>query len=686
MFRSPLWVVLLWVVFAACVAREGVAPKGGNKEEAMLKVQEDSQKETVPTVQEDSPKETVPKVQEDSPKETVPKVTVSTLAGSGKGDNEGRRYADGPGSTAKLGSPVGIAVDASGNLYVADALNHRIRKITPEGEVSTFAGSGGTGEKGGGYADGPGSEAKFNEPSNITIDAAGNLYVVDDGGRDNGNFHHRIRKITPKGEVSTLVGGRAFYKVSGIAADATGNLYVTDSLNHCIYKVTPKGKVSKFAGKENLGRKRGDHVDGPGNTAEFFEPSGIAIDAAGNLYVADMWNHRIRKVTPKGQVSTLAGSGRSFYGGGGYADGPGKTAKFRRPFGMTIDAAGNLYVVDHGNHRIRKITPEGKVSTLAGSGKSGFSGGGYVDGPGNVAKFNEPASIAIDASGNLYVAESPYIRKVTPQGEVSTFAGTESSVADGPGSEAEFEWPSGLAIDTAGNLYVADSESNRIRKVTPEGEVSTLALREKRESGYADDTESAAEFDGPTDIAIDKAGNLYVTDKWNNRIRKVTPQGEVSTFAGSGREGYADGKGSVAKFMQPSGIAIDAAGNLYVADTRNNCIRKVTPKGEVSTFVGNSAWKGHRGYAYGLFQPSSLAIDASDNLYVADEGANLILKITPKGKISTFADNNAVRRGYADGKGSAAKFDEPSGLAIDAAGNLYVADSRNNRIRKLVFK
>ncbi|MDR1850346.1 MAG: immunity 26 domain-containing protein, partial [Zoogloeaceae bacterium] len=320
----------------------------------------------------------------------------------------------------------------------------------------------------------------------------------------------------------------------------------------------------------------------------FYSPFGIAIDATGNLYVADMQNDSIRKVTPNGEVSTLAGGEK------GFADGQGRAARFSSPFGIAIDATGNLYVADRSNHRIRKVTPDGEVSTLAGGGDEG---GGCVDGEGSVARFEYPSDIAIDAAGNLYVADhdNNRIRKITPKGEVSTLAGggptgcDSGAYADGQGSAARFNAPSGIAIDAAGNLYVTDEDNCRIRKVTPDGEVSTIAGSDWR--GFADGEGSAARFYKPCGITADAAGNLYVVDLYNNRIRKVTPDGKVSTLAGSGEKGFADGEGSVARFKLPDSIAVDAAGNLYVTDTQNHRIRKIERVSRARSAVGGARRK-----------------------------------------------------------------------------------------------
>jgi len=308
-------------------------------------------------------------------------------------------------------------------------------------------------------------------------------------------------------------------------------------------------------------------ADGAGSKAQFHRPFGLAMDKAGNLYVADSRNSRIRKVSPQGETSTFAG------GESGFADGKGGEAKFEGPADIAMDAKGNLYVTDYEGNHIRKISPEGEVSTLAGSGESGFA-----DGTGSEAKFNTPVGIVLDKAGNLYVADggNNRIRKVSPKGEVSTLAGGEEGFADGTGSQAQFHYPLGLAIDAAGNLYVADTENNRIRKVSPKGEVSTLAGSGER--GFADGTGSEAEFDRPGGLAVGAKGVLYVADSGNHRLRRVF-NGEVSTFAGSGEGAFADGTGSAAGFHFPAGMAVDSAGNLYVADYENHRIRKVVLEG-----------------------------------------------------------------------------------------------------------
>ena len=302
--------------------------------------------------------------------------------------------------------------------------------------------------------------------------------------------------------------------------------------------------------------------DNTGFAAQFNGPNGVTTDAAGNVYVADLNNFKIRKITPAGVVSTFAGSTQ------GFADGTGTAAQFNNPRGVATDAAGNVYVADTYNHKIRKITPAGVVTTMAGSTQ------GFADGNGAAAMFSTPFALTTDAADNVYVADTGNykIRKITPEGVVSTLAGSTLGFADGNGTTAKFHKPTGVAIDAAGNVYVADLINDKIRKITPSSVVSTLA---GSTTGYTDGTVASAQFHSPYGVATDAAGNAYVSDGGNNKIRKITPEGVVSTLAGS-TVGFADGTGTAAQFNYPTGVAIDATGNLYVADFNNHKIRKIT--------------------------------------------------------------------------------------------------------------
>lgn len=736
---------------------------------------------------------------------------VTTFAGSGNAGS-----ADATGTAASFYSPNGVATDASGNLYIVDQSNHKIRKITPAGVVTTFAGNGTQGS-----TNATGTAASFNNPFGVATDASGNVYVAD-------RFNHKIRKISPAGVVTTLAGSgtagsinatgtaASFNNPIGVATDASGNVYVADAANNKIRKITPAGVVTTFAGSGTVGS-----TDATGNAASFNSPHGVSTDASGNVYVTDNQNNKIRKVSPAGVVTTFAGSGTA-----GSTDATGTSASFYGPIGVAIDISGNVYVVEQINNKIRKISPAGVVTTLAGSGNIGST-----DATGTAASFDNPFGVATDASGNLYVGDrnNNKIRKInilgysinptlpaglsfdgttgiisgTPTvamtatiytitacnasgssvttvsiatvmlpnisysegaqtyvvgtaisplnpsstgssipasiyGQVTTFAGNGTiGTANGTGTVASFNRPYGVALDVAGNMYVADFYNNKIRKITPAGVVSNFAG--SGTAGSTNATGVAASFYNPYGVATDASGNVYVADNANNKIRKITAAGVVTTLAGSGTAGSANGTGIAASFNSPMGIALDAAGNVYVADYNNHKIRKITSAGVVTTFAGSGSTGSidGSGVAASFSYPRGVAIDGSGNIFVADQGNNKIRKITASGLVTTFAgsgtsgtidgtgitasfnspgsitidalgnlfvtDYFTIRKisssavvtsvagssftlgGSIDGTGADASFNDPKGLVADALGNLYVADSENNKIRKVLL-
>jgi sugar lactone lactonase YvrE len=311
----------------------------------------------------------------------------------------------------------------------------------------------------------------------------------------------------------------------------------------------------------------------------------------------------------------------------------------------------------------------GQVTTLAGSGSPGVE-----DNTGTAASFSEPFGVACDPHGNVVVAEGGQgnrIRFITPQGVVQTIAGSEEGFADGRGAAARFNTPSAIAIDKRGNIFVADTSNNRIRKVSTEGVVSTLAG--SADPGYRDGPADQAQFDSPVGVAVDGEGNVFVADTYNDRIRKVSVSGEVSTIAGAGLPGLADGQPEVALFDTPVGVAVDGQGNLFVADTGNDAIRKITPQGAVSTIAG-------AGSDLELDNPIGITITHDGFLFVVSQGDGKIHRITPEGEIAEYAGRSS---GFRNGTGRAARFNGPSGVAVDSDGNLYVADTENYLVRKI---
>jgi sugar lactone lactonase YvrE len=463
----------------------------------------------------------------------------------------------------------------------------------------------------------------------------GNVYVT-------GLECEAVRWISPTGLVGTIAGdvdlagsadgtqGAArFTGPAGIAVDRDGNLFVADSINNTIRRVTQwEGVVTTVAGQVRVGGS----ADGVGNRATFNTPNGVAVDAAGNVFVADLGNTTIRKIAPSGAVTTFAG-----HVGFGADDGPGPAARFNFPSGVAVDLAGNAYVADTFNNTIRKITPTGAVTTLAGAaGQFGSD-----DGPGHAARFDFPLGIAVDRAGNVYTtSNAATVRKITPTGVVTTIAGLSEQFgdADGPGRSARFAIPNGLAVAADGTVYVADQENSTIRKIAPDGTVTTLAGSSSLRGGI-DGPGRVARFVQPAGLTMDAAGNLYVSDRGDFTVRKVTPSGDVTTIAGQhGVAGTADGMGNAAQFAFAGGIAIDPRGTLFVADS-NNRIRQITPAGVVTTIVADAD-------AFGLSDDLPLvnlarnvATDLAGNLYVTD-GANNTIR---KGVSSTRLVNLAIR-------------------------------------------
>lgn len=594
---------------------------------------------------------------------------------------------------AQLNNPQGIAIDRAGNIYIADAGNNRVRKVT-DGVITTFAGNGSISPGGprtfndGGLA----TDALMHLPQGVAVDAAGKVYIAVTG--DN-----NIRIVGTDGIIQSFAGNSfpswagdggnavdaALNKPSDLAIDKDGNVLIADTANAMIRKVTTDGKIATVAGSGVHGFA-GDGADA--TKAAVASPLSVTVDSAGNFYIVSNADSRIRKVDAKGIITTIAGTGQpGFAGDGSAAD----KAQMNYPTGITADGSNNLYVADSLNLRIRKISGS-NISSVAGNGKLAYSGDG---GAAANAQLDSPQAVAVDAAGNLYIADTGnnVVRRVARGGAISTFAGNGqvgSGGDNGAATSAQLNTPLGVAVDAAGNVYIADSQNGKVRRVGTNGTIATVAGNGTQGFGGDNGAATSAQLYTPTGVAVDAAGNLYIADFNNNRVRRVSVNGTIATVAGTGNSGFSGDGGAAtsAQLNLPRAVAVDAAGNLYIADSGNNRIRLVNSSGGITTFAGNGlpGFAGDNGQAIRaqVGNPQGVAVDAAGNVYVAD-GAGRVRKIYSSGFIQTVAGGN--QRGYSGDGGSslAAALNAPSGVALDATGNVYIADTGNNAVRSLEF-
>ena len=576
--------------------------------------------------------------------------TITTIAGTDSAGGDG-----GPATEALLTFPYGVAVDGEGNVYIADAENHRIRKVDADGIMTTVAG---TGEEGFGGDGGPATEAKLDWPSGVAVDAAGNIYIAD-------QENERIRMVDTEGIIITLAGS---------------------------------GSYGYRGGEDGI----------PAVEAKLNWPTGVAVGANGHVYIADSYNNLIREVDSEGIITTIAGTGRVY---GFYAEpdedgvgdgGPATEAKLDWPIGLVVDGEGNVYVADRGHHRIRKLTRTGGeyvISTIAGTGDEGDEDGDGDIGDGGdamEAQLDGPRGVAVDGDGRVYIADTGAnrIRRIDSEGLIGTVAGGERG-GDESAMTARLSVPRGVAVDADGVLYIADTGNNQIHRLEDEGTTAIAGVAGLGDGGPA----TEARLLGPSAVAIDADGTIYITDSGNRRVRRVDTEGVITTFAGNGERGDGGDGGAAtgAQFHYPGGIAIDSAGNVYIADLHGNRVRRVDTRGIITTFAGTGeAGDADRDGDIGdggpatsgqLHYPAGLAFDADDNLYIADAGNSRIRKVTKMGAdyiITTFAGSERSFSGD-DGPAAEAQLSSPLGFEIDADGNFYLTDLYfdRNRVRKI---
>ena len=617
--------------------------------------------------------------------------TGQTIAVAGDGTS-GYSGNGGPATQAKLNSPNGVAVDLQKNIYIADTGNCWIRKVDAlTGSISkvaghTYFGLPDCGDSGDGDL---ATSAELNSPYGVAVDLLGNIYIADTG-------NHRIRKLDSAGVITTVAGtGIAGYSEGGPATSAklngpqgvgtdAGNIYIADTDNHCIRKVDNSGIISTVAGRGTLS------VDGvPATSALLEQPKGVFADS-GDIYLADTNNHKIKKVDSATQtINTIAGTGSAGYSGDG---GPATSAKLDRPSGVCLNGAGEIIISDTLNGCLRHAFPGGSISSL-------FLPGGLG--------LTKPQSTALDANGNLYIADTDNnrVRKLDTEGRVTTVAGTGSagdSGDNGPAINGRLNKPSGVAVDSWGNIYVADTENHRIRKVNTSGIITTVAGTGSNDYSGDGGPATSARLDKPEGVAVHSLGSgpsvrIYIADTNNHCIRKVDTSGIITTVAGQGKKSGDEGDGgsaTYAKLNKPRGLALNYSEHIFIADSENDRVRKVDSSQVITTVAGT----GSDGYnedgiaatAARLHNPYGVFVDSAGNLFIADKDNHRLRVVSAHNdRIYTLAGTGSDHFNGDNKPAVEANLDRPGGVAMASTrggGKIYIADTDNNRIRVLTFE
>jgi uncharacterized protein (TIGR03437 family) len=554
-----------------------------------------------------------------------PAGNMTTIAGgtSGYGGDGGLATA------AKLASPLGLALDGSQNIYIADTNNCRVREITPDGKIQTIAGNSTCATTG---DNSPASSAQLNYPQSVAVDSSGNIYIGEE---------YRIRKIAAgTGIITSFAGGSGTSTVDGIPATTA---YIP------------------------------------------YNPS-LAVSRSGTLYFTDSSSARVRVISAStGAVYTVAGTGTAGFGGDGVL---GTSASLNNPNGVAVDATGNVYISDQINCRIRMVDTSGRITTFAGA--THYAGD---QGQATIALLHQPQHAIKDPAGNLYISDTynHAIRKVDTSGKITTIAGTGTcghTGDQGPAVSATLCYPAALALDSNRNLYVADSGNYVVRRIDSGGQITPYAGTGKYGDSYNGSQAVTAQFRYPFGLAVDGTGNLYVSDALSFRVHKVAFDGTISLFAGTGTQGYLGdgGLATAAQLAYPTHLALDGSGTkLYIADALNNEVRKVEG-GIITTVAGIRTCCGTAPDATHTYigQPGGIALDSSGNLYISAPNFSFIAQVSGSA-ITVIAGNNRWAFAGDGGLALSASVNSPSGLWVDASGDVYVADTSNNRIRKLTL-
>lgn len=660
--------------------------------------------------------------------------TISTIAGGDVGDG-------GMATKAVLDYPEATALDAGGNLYIADRVHNRIRRVSPTGVITTVAGAGSAGQSGDG---GPATAAELHQPSGVSVAADGSLFIAD---TQNG----RIRRVTPNGSISTFAkptglpleanGGVLRVGPTNVLADGSGGVYF--SAGHIVGHVSAAGEVRRVAGNGTAGPS-GD--GGPATLAQL-GPRGLALTRDGSLLIADAGNHRVRRVDASGIITTVVGTGTKGVSGDG---GPALAAQLDAPLSVAVAPDGSLVIADgsyrgrirrvsrdpvssvaapgvdppshalglgtirtiytepwmsyttgvsvagdgsiyfaHYQHWVTKIDPSGSPSIVAGGG-SFFAGDG---GPAIAARLSVRMGVAFAPDGTLYVADTfnERVRRIAANGTIDTVAGTGRSGFSGdggPATAAQLSMPLGLAVGPDGSVFIADAGNRRVRRLDPSGVITTVA---GSGASLYDGDDKPAVMAGMTPYDVDVAadGALLIADTSNNRVRRLLPaSGIITTFAGTGKPGYNFDNipAAEAELNGPEGVAVAADGTVYIADTKSHRIRAVSTLGTITTIAGTGAdgWSythhGRPAKNATLSNPNDVAVHPSGLVLFVEQQTSRLRSIDG---VNLREIAGTVESGYSGDGGSPlnARLAAPSAVAVRADGTIAIADSRNRRVR-----
>jgi sugar lactone lactonase YvrE len=537
---------------------------------------------------------------------------------------------------------------------------------------------------------GPATKTRLLYPSLVSMSPTGNVYICDP-------TESVVRIVFTNGTIFTIAGnGIAGYSGNGgpatsaqlngpfdVAVSTTGEVYIADTNNNVIRVVYTNGIIDTFAGNGTAGYSGNG---GPATNAELNYPTGVAISPTGEIYIADTGNNAIRIVYANGTINTIAGNGIAGYSGNG---GPATSAQLNGPFGVAVSTTGEVYIADTGNNVIRVVYTNGTIDTIAGNGIAGYSGNG---GPATNAELNYPTGVAISPTGTIYIADfyNSYVRQVNVDGIITIFAGASYNLYSGdggPATSADLYNPFAVVVSATGEVYIADAYNNVIRVVYTNGIIDTFAGNGT--AGYSGNGGPAisAQLNRPSEVTVSSTGEIYIADTNNNVIRVVSTNGIIDTFAGNGFAGYSGNGGPAIKAQLnfPYGVAVSSSGEVYIADTSNNVIRLVSTNGIIDTFAGNgiAGYSGNGGPAIKaqLNLPYGVAISSSGEVYIADTFNNVIRIVYTNGNIDNFAGNGTA--GYSGNGGPAisALLHVPSKVAVSPTGEVYIGDTNNNVIR-----